>query len=491
MRPLIDLIRALPQPLAASFDSASIQIHSVTCDSRHVVPGALYVAIRGEKTDGAEFIADAIARGAAAILCDSGVSVQAAVPVLRTANVRHALAHVAAAFYPRQPQTIVAVTGTDGKTSTADFTRQLWVMLGYKAASIGTLGTIGEHGQELYPGTHTTPDPTALHKMLQELHDDGYTHIAMEASSHGLDQHRLDGVRIRAAAFTNLTRDHLDYHKTEEAYFAAKARLFQALLPVGGTAVLNQDDAMFGALRDMAVAKPQRVIGFGRKGKEMCLSALKLQPHGQRATFELFGKSHAVDIPLVGAFQTMNMLAALALVTATGADLEKALAAIPKLKGVPGRLERVATLANGAAVYIDYAHTPAALANILKTLRPHTQNKLHVVFGCGGDRDAGKRPEMGRIACELADRVIVTDDNPRHEDPAAIRRAILAAAPTAKEVADRKEAIYVAVQELSAGDVLVIAGKGHETTQTIGDQQLPFDDAEITRRRVRELGIAA
>lgn len=490
MRPLTELIRACPFLLERPPPAASLTITGITCDSRQVKPGFLFVALKGEKADGVAFIPQAIAQGAAVVLCAQGVSAPSGIPVLYANNVRAALAHLAAAFYGKQPRHMVAVTGTDGKTSTADFYRQFWQLMGQRSASIGTLGIVGSAGELLYPGTHTTPDPVQLHRILGELAAD-CDYVAMEASSHGIDQHRLDGVTLEAAAFTNLTRDHLDYHKTDEAYFAAKAALFSRLLPLGKTAVLNQDDGRFAVLKDICAARKHRIIGFGKQGGEFTIRELALLPHGQRVMLSLFGKPYRLDVPLVGAFQTMNILAALGLVVGAGGDMEKALAVVPKLKGVPGRLEPVAMLANGAAVCIDYAHTPAALANILRTLRPHTQNKLHVVFGCGGDRDAGKRPEMGKVASELADHVIVTDDNPRSEDPALIRRAIMAASPRAKEVADRRQAIYVALQALGAGDVLVIAGKGHEKTQTIGDKVMAFDDAEVARAGVKELHLAA
>ena len=398
---------------------------------------------------------------------------------------------MAAAFYGSQPKHIAAITGTDGKTSTADFFRQFWHHMGKKTASIGTLGILSGPGEALYPGSHTTPDPVQLHKLLAELHGNRIDHVAMEASSHGLHQYRLDGVKLEAAAFTNIARDHLDYHHTEEAYFAAKLRLFSKLLPEGKTAALNEDDDKFPLIKDVCHKRKHHIIGFGKNGSQFKVIRIEPLPHGQRVGLELLGRSYLLDVPLVGAFQVMNILAALGLVIGTGGKLDKALLAVPKLQGVPGRLEQVAQLANGATIFIDYAHTPMALANILNTLRPHTRKKLHTVFGCGGDRDIGKRPQMGKIATTLADKVIVTDDNPRSEEPASIRKAILAAAPDAKEVADRREAIYVALKALGAGDILVIAGKGHEKTQIVGDKTLPFDDAEVAREAVKELKLAA
>ncbi|NBO18115.1 MAG: UDP-N-acetylmuramoyl-L-alanyl-D-glutamate--2,6-diaminopimelate ligase [Proteobacteria bacterium] len=469
----------------------AITITGITADSRQVKPGALFVALKGQKVDGAAYAAQAQQAGAAAVLCEAGVNPQALnIPVLRTGNVTLALARLAAKFYAPQPKHMVAVTGTDGKTSTADFCRQLWQGMGKPSASVGTLGILAGTGEVLMPGTHTTPQPVELHSELQKLSARGIEHVCMEASSHGLHQHRLDGVRLEAGAFTNFGRDHLDYHHTVEDYFQAKLRLFTALLPQGAAAVLNQDDARFEGMKAACEARGLRVLGFGKKGEQLRLKSLTPLPHGQRAEVTLLGKAHVLEIPVVGGFQAMNILAALGLVSASS-NIEDALAVIARLRGVPGRLEQTVLLANGAAVFIDYAHTPLALANILNTLRPHTAGKLHVVFGCGGDRDAGKRPEMGRIASELADHIIVTDDNPRSEVPASIRAAILNASPRAKEVADRREAIYVALQALSPGDILVIAGKGHEKTQIVAGKTFPFDDAEVSREAARELKLAA
>jgi len=441
---LIDLLAALDET-SQHAGAGSVEVAGITSDSRAVGPGFVFVAQKGEKVDGHQFISQAIQHGAVAVIADKTQTLPNDPCIIPVANSRRAYAQLAAAFYPRQPDHMVAVTGTDGKTSTADFYRQFWQLLGKRSAAIGTLGITGSDGALLSEATHTTPDPMMLHQQLSVLDAD---YVCMEASSHGIHQSRLDGVCLEAAAFTYIGRDHLDYHKTEENYFIAKARLFDTLLPEGKTAVINQDDKRYGELYERCLKRRHRIIGFGRSGKDFRIASLELLPHGQRAKLELFSR------------------------------------------GVPGRLQPVAELACGASVYIDYAHTPMALANILNTLRAHTQNQLHVVFGCGGDRDRGKRPEMGRIAAELADRVIITDDNPRSEDPALIRRSIMAASSGAKEVADRREAIYVALGELRAGDVLVIAGKGHEKTQTIADRVLPFDDAEVARVGVRELKLA-
>ena len=490
MPSLIELIRAAPDATLPP-EAPAIPITCVTADSRQVIPGSLFAALKGTKADGAAFIASAVQAGAVAVLCDTDTPAEPGIITIPSGNPRRSLAQIAAAFYGRQPGHVVAITGTDGKTSTADFFRQFCHHLGISSVSIGTLGVLRGTGETIVPESQTTPDPVSLHRLLADMGRAGITHAAMEASSHGLDQYRLDGVKLEAAAFTNIARDHLDYHVNEEAYFSAKARLFSEVLPEGKTAVLNQDDAKFSVLKNICLQRRQRVVGFGRSGSDYAIEDIAPGAQGQTATLSIHGQRHRLPIPLAGAFQVFNIAAALALVEVTGGTLDKALAAIPKLKGVPGRLEQVARLANGAVVYIDYAHTPMALANILRTLRPHTQGKLHVVFGCGGDRDAGKRPKMGRAANELADAVIVTDDNPRSEDPASIRRAILAACPRGKEVADRRQAIYGALKSLSAGDVLVIAGKGHEKTQIVGAETFPFDDAQVAGEGVKELKLAA
>jgi UDP-N-acetylmuramoyl-L-alanyl-D-glutamate--2,6-diaminopimelate ligase len=489
MRSLIELIDAIKDELAAPLPSpattAITTITAITTDSRKVAAGYLFVALKGTKVDGTQFIAHAVQEGAVAVLCDVDVVVPAGAMALRAHNVRRALALLAASFYASQPAHMVAVTGTDGKTSTADFFRQLMHGLGKKAASIGTLGVFAGDGAELYPGANTTPDPISLQEMLANMASSGIDHACMEASSHGLHQHRLDGVVLEAAAFTNFARDHMDYHKTEEEYFAAKARLFE-LLPRNRVAVLNQDDARYGVLKALCEARGQKMLGFGRSGGQLAILDAQPLAHGQRVSLEVLGRRHACDLPLMGGFQVMNILAALGLVHGVGGDVEKALGLLPTLRGVAGRLELVATLGNGASVLVDYAHTPMALASILQVLRPHTHNKLHVVFGCGGDRDAGKRPLMGKVASELADVAIVTDDNPRSEDAALIRKAVLEGCVGGKEIADRKKAIYAAVEGLAAGDVLVIAGKGHEKYQIVGNTTHPFDDAVIARQAAKE-----
>ncbi|MCC7426124.1 MAG: UDP-N-acetylmuramoyl-L-alanyl-D-glutamate--2,6-diaminopimelate ligase [Alphaproteobacteria bacterium] len=467
---------------AATF--AAVEIAGLAADSRAVAPGFLFAALPGSRADGRAFIPQAIARGAAAILAPEGTTLPAdarGVALITDAEPRRRLALMAAAFNGAQPATIAAVTGTNGKTSTVDFLRQIWQGMGVRAASLGTLGLLAEG---FAPGASlTTPDPVKLHQTLAVLARAGFTAAAMEASSHGLDQFRLDGVRLGLAAFTNLTRDHLDYHGTMAAYRAAKLRLFAEILAPGGQAIANADmePETLAALRAIAARRGYDLHMVGRAGGMVRLTAQVPKPDGQDIAATIEGREVALHLPLAGAFQAANALMALALAIAGGADAARAIALLPHLAGVRGRMERVARLANGAAVYVDYAHSPDALEKLLIALRPHTSGRLIVAFGCGGDRDAGKRPEMGAIAARLADGVIVTDDNPRSEEPAAIRRAILAAAPGAIEVGERRAAIAAGLGMLRAGDVLAIAGKGHEQGQTIGTVTLPFDDASEVR----------
>ncbi len=468
-----------------------VEISGLTADSRAVRPGYLFAALKGSRTDGARFVEDALARGAAAVLADRSARLalpDPAVPLVKTDNARRSLARIAARFYGAQPRVVAAVTGTSGKTSVADFTRQIWSRLGMRAASFGTLGVAAPEIGASRPLAHTTPDPVTLHRELAALARAGVDHLALEASSHGLDQCRLDGVRIAAAAFTNLGRDHLDYHPDRDAYLAAKLRLFERLLPPGAAAVVNVDDPASETVAAACRARGIAVVGYGRAASAAYrIAGLAPVAGGQRLDLEIEGRRHAVVLPLAGAFQAENAVCALALTVACGAGLDAALAALGGLEGVPGRLQRVAVHPSGAPVYVDYAHKPEALAAVLETLRPITSGRLIVVFGCGGDRDRGKRPAMGEIAARLADCAIVTDDNPRGEDPAAIRRAVLAGCPQAREIGDRREAIAAAVAMLEAGDALVIAGKGHERGQIVGDRVIPFDDAEAARAAVAAL----
>lgn len=488
---LTDLLNKAGLHDAKVTGDASVMIRDIATDSRAVTAGALFVAVPGTQHNGAQFVPAALKQGAAALLLAERVTldIPATVPVVRVPSVRAAVAKLAATFYAPQPEHIVAVTGTDGKTSTADFTRQFFTLTGHGAASMGTLGLISPNAtmDEAFPKNNTSPEPVLLHQTLQALAARNVQHVAIEASSHGLEQLRIDGVRLTAAAFTNLTRDHLDYHGTVEAYMAAKLRLFSQVLPAGGTAVVHASDAHAGEVIAAANARGIRVWTYGKAGNELRTVSVQPTADGLKAELELFGKKHDLTIPMYGAFQLENILAAIGLATACGIDTEALVSHIASLKGVKGRLERIATLPNGALCFVDYAHTPAALENILRTLRAHTEKKLHVVFGCGGERDTGKRPEMGKAAVSHADSVIVTDDNPRREDPAAIRASVMAAAKGATEIPDRETAITKAVQGLGKGDVLVVAGKGHEDYQIIGEQKLAFDDAEIIRNAARKL----
>ena len=465
---------------------ASVQIHRLTSDSRNVNAGDLFVAMPGVTADGMRYVPDAQRSGAAAVMmaASAKTDVVVTVPMVRTSDMRAATSALAAAFYPKQPRHEFAITGTDGKTSTADFVRQLATMSGHSAASIGTLGLRSPNAalNAAFPPTNTSPEPILLHQTLDELAGQNVSVVALEASSHGLDQKRLDGVRFTAGAFTNFGRDHLDYHPTIEDYYTAKARLFGHVLPEGAQAVLNRDDARYDDLAKRCNARGLSVTSFGYH-READYRIAEVAPHagGLHARIALRGKEYTLDLSFYGAFQLSNMLTAVGLLQASGLEEAMLVALLPQLKGVPGRLEKIAEY-NGATVFTDYAHTPAALENILKTLRAHTEKNLCVVFGCGGNRDRGKRSEMGAVATNYADRVVVTDDNPRNEDPAAIRAEILAAAPKALEIPERSTAIRTAMQQLRPGDVLVVAGKGHETTQTIGTQISQFYDADEIRK---------
>jgi UDP-N-acetylmuramoyl-L-alanyl-D-glutamate--2,6-diaminopimelate ligase len=465
----------LSDDAAADTGWTGIDVSGLTADSREVKRGYLFFALAGAKTDGAKFIAQAIAAGAAAVIGEQQPAGPTNVPFIKVPNARRTLALAAARFHPRQPGTIVAVTGTSGKTSVAAFTRQIWIREGFAAASIGTIGLVSPK-RTIY-GSLTTPDPISLHQTLDEIAGEGVTHLAFEASSHGLDQHRLDGVRVDAGAFTNLSRDHMDYHPTVEHYLGAKQRLFTDLVKSGGAAVIVADHEHSAAVIATARKRGLQVLTVGLKGDALRLVDAAIDGFGQVMTIAHDGKQTKLRLPLVGEFQIENALVAAGLAIGTGTEPSAALAALESLEGAKGRIELIGEK-NGAAVFVDYAHKPDALDKVLAALRPYAKRKLVVVFGAGGDRDAGKRPVMGEIAARGADTVIVTDDNPRSENPAAIRSAIMAAAPGAREIGDRAEAIRVAVAELQPGDALVIAGKGHEAGQIIGDKTLPFSDHE-------------
>ncbi|MBN9048678.1 MAG: UDP-N-acetylmuramoyl-L-alanyl-D-glutamate--2,6-diaminopimelate ligase [Rhizobiales bacterium] len=466
--------------------AGDIEITGVSADSRKVKPGFLFVAIPGTKTDGARFIEQAVKAGAVAIVAEGAApSAPVGVASVSTTNARRDLALAAARLHARQPATIVAVTGTSGKTSVAAFTRQIWAAQGYAAASIGTVGVVSPKG-EVY-GSLTTPDPVDLHRAIDTLAGEGVTHLALEASSHGLDQHRLDGVRIKAGGFTNLSRDHLDYHATLEAYLAAKLRLFTDLVAADGAAVIAADHEQSAAVAQAARQRGLRVFTVGHVGEAIRLRDVAIDGFTQRLSLDADGRTVMVKLPLVGAFQIENALVAAGLAIVTGSDPDQVFAALNHLEGAKGRLEFAGRFRD-APVFIDYAHKPDALAKALDALRPYARGRLVVVFGAGGDRDAGKRPIMGAIAAEKADRVIVTDDNPRSENAAAIRAAIMAAAPGAREIGDRGEAIHRTIADLQAGDVLLIAGKGHETGQIIGDRTIHFSDHEAVAAALADLG---
>jgi UDP-N-acetylmuramoyl-L-alanyl-D-glutamate--2,6-diaminopimelate ligase len=454
----------------------AVVVSGLSMDSRNVKPGDLFFALAGVKTDGARFVDAAIASGAVAIAAEHPPQGASSVPFVRTPNPRRALALAAAKFYPRQPRTIAAVTGTSGKTSVAAFTRQIWQQLGHVSASIGTIGLVSPK-RTVY-GSLTTPDPIALHRELDEIAGEGVTHLAFEASSHGLDQYRLDGVRIAAGGFTNLSRDHMDYHPDVAHYLAAKLRLFE-LVAAGGAAVISADHDCSQAVIEAARKKGLRIVAVGSKGdgagEGIRLIDAGIDGFAQKLNLEHRGRRHPLRLPLVGEFQIENALVSAGLAIGTGSDPQSVFASLEHLEGAKGRLERVGER-NGAPIFVDYAHKPDALAKALQALRPYAKRKLVVVFGAGGDRDAGKRPLMGGIAIENADSVIVTDDNPRSENPAAIRSAILGAAKGAKDIGDRAEAIRAAIAALQPGDALLIAGKGHETGQIVGDRVLPFSD---------------
>ena len=465
-------------------------VNGLSSDSRQIKADYVFVALSGVKHNGTDFIQDALKRGATTLVVETDTEVghlPSSVTLVQVPNPRHTLSALASRFYPRQPQTIAAVTGTSGKTSTVQFARQFWKAAGHAAASIGTLGLITD--QETRYGSLTTPDPVTLHQTIDRITGGGITHMAMEASSHGIQLRRLDHVRVGIAAFTNLSRDHLDYHETMERYFAAKLRLFTSILEQNGTAVLNADISEYESINAVCRARGQRVISFGRSGADLMLLAHAPDKNGQNLRFELFGKPYEIHLPIIGEFQIWNSLCALCIALASGEDPDAMVEAMSKLGGVPGRLEQIGMTPSGATVFVDYAHKPGALENVLTALRPHVSAepnaKLHVVFGCGGNRDKGKRPLMGQIAQRLADRVIVTDDNPRDEEASAIRGEILAGCKTADtlcEIGDRATAITQGIEALKNGDVLVIAGKGHEEGQIVGDTVLPFNDAHEARK---------
>ena len=486
-----DPVRTLGQLALTAQRGGDVPITGLAVDSGAVAPGFLFAALPGTRTHGARFVPEALRRGAAAVLTDAA-GAELAAPALDGSGAalvlsddpHQTLAFTAALWFGAQPGTIVAVTGTNGKTSVTQFLRQIWVALGRQAVNLGTTGVAGVWTAPL---AHTTPDPITLHRVLAAAARAGVTHVAMEASSHGLAQRRLDAVQICAAGFTNLTQDHLDYHGTLAAYFAAKARLFRDVLPEEGVAVVNIDDPKGVEMRAVAAARGQSVVTVGRGVGDLTLLGQRFDATGQDLRFAYRGEPQMARLNLIGGFQADNVLLASALAIAAGEAPQRVFDALSQLSTVRGRMQLAATRRNGAAVYVDYAHTPDAVATALAALRPHVMGRLVAIIGAGGDRDRTKRPLMGQAARDNADLVIVTDDNPRSEDPAAIRAAVLAGAPGAVEVADRAEAILRGIDALAAGDALLIAGKGHETGQIVGDDVLPFDDAEQASMAVSAL----
>jgi UDP-N-acetylmuramoyl-L-alanyl-D-glutamate--2,6-diaminopimelate ligase len=463
----------------------AIEIAGLTADSRKVKPGFLFAALKGVAADGRNYIDAAIKAGAVAIITDDRPG-DWSVPAGRFGNPREVLARLAARFFPQQPETVAAVTGTNGKSSTVDFLRQIWTHMGRKAASMGTLGAIGPSG--VIDLGHTTPDPVAIHETLDKLAKEGVTHAAMEASSHGLAQNRLDAVKLAAGAFTNLTQDHLDYHPDFDDYRRAKMRLFSDLLPRGAPAVINADSPEREAFEAAARAAGLKPFTVGWRGDDLRIDEAMPRGTGQDLNIQWKDGEKLVHLPLIGEFQALNALCAAGIAMALGDPIEKTLEGLTILKGVHGRLELVGQTAAKAPVFVDYAHTPDGLNVLLRAARPHVRGRLIVVFGCGGDRDATKRPIMGDVARRLADEIIVTDDNPRSEDPATIRAAIRKGAPAASEIGDRAAAILEGVKRLKAGDALLIAGKGHETGQIVKGVTIPFSDFDVARAALREAG---
>ena len=465
-------------------------ITGITDDSREVIPGFLFVALLGSKNDGAVFISDAAAKGASAILALDGITLPdsaATIPLVSSPNPRRSLAICASRYFKTQPQTVAAVTGTNGKTSVAWITKQLWSRLEKKSASIGTLGMhTDQEPQSLGKGL-TTEDPITLHRNLNELTKSQVQCAILEASSHGLDQHRLDGVTFSAGAFTNLSHEHLDYHKSITNYRTAKRRLFSELLKKGAGAVLNADSQEFADWSYLAKSRSLNLISFGRKGRDLKLIHSKPSPTGQYIHFRAWGNEYRIHVSVFGHFQAENILCALGLIIACGETAERAVSAMAALSSPPGRMELVARISGGSSIFIDFAHTPQALSTVLSELRSQTLGKIILVFGCGGDRDQEKRPLMGLIADRFADEIIITDDNPRDENASSIRKDILSNCRRASEISDRAEAIKAAISMLTPNDTLLIAGKGHEAGQTIGDEIIPFNDRAVTLDLLEEL----
>lgn len=469
--------------LAAASCDPDPDIKGITADSRAVREGFLFAALPGTLADGAAYVPQAEKAGAAAILARPGV--QTRLPLVADAEPRRRLAEMAARFYPRQPRFIAGVTGTNGKTSTAVFTRALWEMLGENAGFIGTLGAKSTNYEKKL--IHTTPDPVTLHETLDAMAASGADYLCMEASSHALAQHRADAVRFSAVAFTNITQDHLDYHADFEDYFRAKLKLFVDLAPQSATAVVNLDGEGGERVANAARARGLRVMTTGARGESIRLLSIAPRPSGLDMRVSASNEEFPLALPLIGAFQAENALLAAGIVMASGKAAKDVLPLLAKLPGVPGRMQHAADV-GGAGAYVDYAHTPDAVETALAAIRPHARGRVIAIIGAGGDRDRAKRPLMGAAASRGADHVIVTDDNPRTEEPAAIRREVMAGCPDAQEIGDRAAAIATGIAMLEDGDVLLIAGKGHETGQIVGKETLPFDDVAVARKAAREAG---
>ncbi|MEM1285833.1 MAG: UDP-N-acetylmuramoyl-L-alanyl-D-glutamate--2,6-diaminopimelate ligase [Pseudomonadota bacterium] len=480
---LSDLIDPTVQVVSGD---AALAVKGLALDSRKVQPSFVFAALAGAARHGKDFISQAVTDGASVVLLDEGVDaeVPAGVTVLRAPDARRSFALMAAAFFGRQPETVVAVTGTSGKTSVAAFTRQIFQALGHEAAAMGTLGITRGDGSEA--GALTTPDSVSLHEALAGMEAEGVTHLAMEASSHGLEQRRLDGVKLTAAAFTNLGRDHLDYHPTMEDYFNAKARLFDTLVPSGAGAVVWGGGTYGDRIVQVAKDRGMKLILAGMGQGDIAVQTVKTTGYSQAVGFHYLGEERSVDIPLPGLFQVANSMVAAGLAIQAGCDADAVFGVLPSLKGARGRLELIGTSARGGRVFVDYAHKPGAVEEALKALRPFADGRLMIVVGAGGDRDKGKRPLMGEAAARYADAVIVTDDNPRTEDPDLIRKAVLEGAPEALEIGDRADAIQAGIAMLDEGDVLLVAGKGHETGQEIHGVKHPFSDHEVVRDLLQE-----
>ncbi|NNU15054.1 UDP-N-acetylmuramoyl-L-alanyl-D-glutamate--2,6-diaminopimelate ligase [Parvularcula sp. ZS-1/3] len=464
-----------------------VEIAGLTADSRAVKPGWLFAALSGTQADGRTYIESAIQNGAAAILARPGTP--APVPVVESEQPRLTLAQLAMCFHPQQPRMIAGVTGTNGKTSVARFASQLWDLCGHAAGSLGTLGAFAP-GYD-YALKHTTPDPVEIHQVLSGMTTVGTTHLAMEVSSHGLAQYRADGVNFQIAAFTNLTRDHFDYHGSFEEYYKAKRRLFTQLLPRGNAVVINTDGPYAETAVQDAKAYGRRPVTVGRQGETLRLLSVKPAAAGLDIAVEAAGKRYMLRLPMIGSFQADNALVAAAIVMESGHSADEVLPLLEKISAAPGRMEPagVRRFPDGeAGVFVDYAHTPAAVETVLKAIRPHTAGRIHVIVGAGGDRDTAKRSQMGAAAASLAEHVIITDDNPRTEDPAFIRAQVAEGAPKATIIGDREEAIRHGVASLKAGDTLVIAGKGHERGQMVGDVIYPFSDLEKAREALQKVG---